>query len=832
MLPIKNNKNANKMSLVLSLLVISSLITLFAVGLSVSAEPKELTRGDFEVVLSSDERDKDTGDIIPLEHTVIPGQFTSYQVNIRNIGKFYDTYDLEVSGLPASFEAVLSSSSISLHGNTSTVFFLNITVPYTGVTDGQKVTAQIEAASQTDPLNSSSTLEAVTTLDVDTGYSLDVFQTIDHTDVDMDDLDKELKLQPGEAVVLGLDVNNLANVRDDFHLNVTQSEDWDVVFSNYEPDLYFTGPANQEAKGPTRVMLSITAPTDAVKGETNDITIKLISSYNTANSISPAEMAYTVSSEVDYTSHLLVETVKDSFKMDPNATISTTVTVTNIGMLDIEYSTPLNSFVENGGQWKFTIPTQNTNLLEPGDSMTYTLQITSPITALGGTVQSYEVKGRTSDEADFITSIITCEINTVFDLDIVASVDDLKASPGSMVSYHLDVKNTGNSNISLDMDIMNLPGNWKAELNVAHVYMDPGEEFKLFIEVETDSLSTLGDYEVGVRFHESREGLDLDLHEMVISISEYPDLVISSEDIQLSNLFPREDELVTITFVVENRGTLDAEDVYVRLVSVTGGGSRPVIGEKTVGSIPAGENATVVMNWQAALAADILEVEVDPFNAIEELDETNNFGEKTLLVQNPRINGDNDRDSDPLIVGEVAAIIGATAVVTILAVLLILKLGGKKLSFLVAPLYTKLRHDDVLKNEIREEIYDYVLENPGTHFRTILTDLHLSNGTLSHHLNTLEKQDYIKSERDGSYRRYYPVGRKLVGTVYDLNPVQKKIMESVAITPGMSQKEVAAKVGISQPTAHYHLTALRNARLVELRREGKTQRVFIVRRAM
>jgi len=59
---------------------------------------------------------------------------------------------------------------------------------------------------------------------------------------------------------------------------------------------------------------------------------------------------------------------------------------------------------------------------------------------------------------------------------------------------------------------------------------------------------------------------------------------------------------------------------------------------------------------------------------------------------------------------------------------------------------SKLTHDDILQNEKRKKIYDFILKNPGTHFNKIIIDLKISNHVVVWHLNMLLKFNFVKKE--------------------------------------------------------------------------------------
>ncbi|MBY8992533.1 MAG: hypothetical protein KGD58_17440 [Candidatus Lokiarchaeota archaeon] len=59
---------------------------------------------------------------------------------------------------------------------------------------------------------------------------------------------------------------------------------------------------------------------------------------------------------------------------------------------------------------------------------------------------------------------------------------------------------------------------------------------------------------------------------------------------------------------------------------------------------------------------------------------------------------------------------------------------------------SKLTHDDILKNEKRRNIFEFILEHPGTHFNKIVTILNLSGHVVVWHLNMLLKFSFVKKE--------------------------------------------------------------------------------------
>ncbi len=150
----------------------------------------------------------------------------------------------------------------------------------------------------------------------------------------------------------------------------------------------------------------------------------------------------------------------------------------------------------------------------------------------------------------------------------------------------------------------------------------------------------------------------------------------------------------------------------------------------------------------------------------------------------------------------------------------------KALSLLVVPLYSRIRREKTLDNYIRGQIHGYILGNPGCHYNQVKQVLNLNNGTLAYHLRKLEKEEFIKSRRDGMYKRFYAFGMTLTTHVITLSPIQRQILDLITVAPGISQKEVAEELGISAPAVVYHMGVLHANRLVRREKNGVKVRYF------
>jgi predicted transcriptional regulator len=160
--------------------------------------------------------------------------------------------------------------------------------------------------------------------------------------------------------------------------------------------------------------------------------------------------------------------------------------------------------------------------------------------------------------------------------------------------------------------------------------------------------------------------------------------------------------------------------------------------------------------------------------------------------------------------GGIGAIVAAAAAV-----------GKYKFSVLALPLYSRLKKESLLNHAVREQIFGFVNSHPGANFSQIMRELNLKNGVLAYHLNTLEREELIRSLRDGTFRRYYPRSGRDVPF-----EIQKAIIEKIAQMPGIPEGFLADELGISRQVLDYHLDHLVQSGHVRMERRGKRNLLY------
>ncbi|MFW3145620.1 MAG: VIT domain-containing protein [Thermoplasmatota archaeon] len=157
---------------------------------------------------------------------------------------------------------------------------------------------------------------------------------------------------------------------------------------------------------------------------------------------------------------------------------------------------------------------------------------------------------------------------------------------------------------------------------------------------------------------------------------------------------------------------------------------------------------------------------------------------------------------------------GAGGISLIIPVMIALVVLSLLVAFVVFG-YSRIRKEDLLNQENRKKIYQHIKDNPATHFRGIQRAVDLEVGVLSHHLNVLEKEQLIVSEQDGNNRLFWCAGEKDKDDKVRLSRIQENILKSIEKEPGITQSQIAKRVGVSRKVVFYHVKFLRNSGVVK-----------------
>ena len=138
--------------------------------------------------------------------------------------------------------------------------------------------------------------------------------------------------------------------------------------------------------------------------------------------------------------------------------------------------------------------------------------------------------------------------------------------------------------------------------------------------------------------------------------------------------------------------------------------------------------------------------------------------------------------------------------------------------------------DDLNANTLR--VLHFVQQNPGSHLRKIKKDLGLSMGTTQYHLNLLEKEGKILSERLNLYRRYFPVGvfgNNERNVLEILNQeTAREILMFIIEKKDPTQTDIVENMKISAPSVNWQIKRLIALGLIDVINDGKYKRYRLI----
>ena len=138
-------------------------------------------------------------------------------------------------------------------------------------------------------------------------------------------------------------------------------------------------------------------------------------------------------------------------------------------------------------------------------------------------------------------------------------------------------------------------------------------------------------------------------------------------------------------------------------------------------------------------------------------------------------------------------------------------------------------NDEANSNTIR--VLQYIQENPGCHLRQIKRELTMSMGTIQYHLNLLEKQGKVSSERQNLHKYYFPIGlfeQNERDILKILNQeTAREILMMIFEKRNPTQTDIANIIKISSASVNWHIKRLIELDLILELKDGKFKRYTI-----
>ena len=141
-------------------------------------------------------------------------------------------------------------------------------------------------------------------------------------------------------------------------------------------------------------------------------------------------------------------------------------------------------------------------------------------------------------------------------------------------------------------------------------------------------------------------------------------------------------------------------------------------------------------------------------------------------------------------------------------------------------LAARMRREQVLDHFDRGQIYGFIVANPGTTMMLMHRALKVSLASLPYHLHTLEREGFLRSQKEGRHRRYFSIEKASSAVGALLSQFQNSILDLVRARPGVTQAELAGQLGTPRQNVHYNVKRLTQAGVLRLEGWGRNTRCY------
>jgi len=130
----------------------------------------------------------------------------------------------------------------------------------------------------------------------------------------------------------------------------------------------------------------------------------------------------------------------------------------------------------------------------------------------------------------------------------------------------------------------------------------------------------------------------------------------------------------------------------------------------------------------------------------------------------------------------------------------------------------------LLNQTTRMNIYNFIKENPGIHFRALSNYLSMPIGVLQYHLGLLVNGGLLSTYRDGRYRRYFESKRFSETEMKAISILRHetagKILAALLKKPRTTHRDLATELGISSQALSWQMRCLEKVGFIKREAES------------
>ena len=142
------------------------------------------------------------------------------------------------------------------------------------------------------------------------------------------------------------------------------------------------------------------------------------------------------------------------------------------------------------------------------------------------------------------------------------------------------------------------------------------------------------------------------------------------------------------------------------------------------------------------------------------------------------------------------------------------------------------RLKNVLDNEKRQSILNYIMENPGCTIADISDTQKINRGTVKYHIFQLELSGKVLTKHENKFARLFHKTSEFrdmerVVTPYLRNDTSKAILRVIMDSPGITNQDLSSKFNLDKSTIHWYLQKFNSDGIISFVQDGKFRKCFM-----
>lgn len=137
-----------------------------------------------------------------------------------------------------------------------------------------------------------------------------------------------------------------------------------------------------------------------------------------------------------------------------------------------------------------------------------------------------------------------------------------------------------------------------------------------------------------------------------------------------------------------------------------------------------------------------------------------------------------------------------------------------------------------VKNQNRQNISKYIIDNPGTTKAEISSNLGINRGTVKYHVHKLESDSKIASMKVSKFTKLFKNSSELkndekIITSHIRGETSRILLWSILENPGITNQELAKTLRVDKSTVHWHANKFLADDMIRFEKEGRYLKYYV-----